>query len=587
MGSSGRDVGQRARRRLSPGPAKPRVAVDRADRRRDGGVLHHHRAAVPGLPGADRSPRPARRRRSGVDGRPDRAPRRVPRHGSRLDGRQAPRDEIVELAMAFRIPVAPIATPQTMHDHRPLRASAACSSNRRGRCRRAAGALSQRRDTDPAPRRRRRRWAPTTAGWPGTRAAKQPAPQTETSDPLPLTGIRVVDFTAFWAGPGRDPGARPRSAPTSSRSKGVRRPDGMRFAGGRPPSWDQWWEWGPVFLCSNTNKRGISLELSTPQGRQAALELIAAQRSRHRELLAAGDGQLRSRMGRGARRQPAGDDGPDARVRPRRPVARPRRLRADHGTGQRHGLDDRTCRRPAADSARRVRSARRACTRRSRPSPRWRSATGTGTGMHVESTMVEAALNVAAEAVLEYSRNGVELRRNGNRGPGRQPPGRLPVPGDDEWVALAVLDDDAWPALATLIGRRELAADPALRDEAGRRRACRRDRQAHRRTGRRSAASTTRSERCAHSGIGAARGHGRRGATRRRTPCRTGRSGRWSTIRSSVIPVHRHAVHVRRATRGAGSPTPRAAVRPAHRRGADRMLLGRHREQDACQPRLR
>ena len=33
-----------------------------------------------------------------------------------------------------------------------------------------------------------------------------------------------------------------------------------------------------------------------------------------------------------------------------------------------------------------------------------------------------------------------------------------------------MLGDDAWPALATLIGRGELAADPALRDESGRRR---------------------------------------------------------------------------------------------------------------------
>ena len=82
--------------------------------------------------------------------------------------------------------------------------------------------------------------------------------------------------------------------------------------------------------------------------------------------------------------------------------------------------------------------------------------------MHVESTMVEAALNVAAEAVLEYSRNGVELRRDGNRGPGASPQGVYRCRGDDDWVALAVLDDAAWPALAALIGRPELGRDPAL-----------------------------------------------------------------------------------------------------------------------------
>ena len=47
--------------------------------------------------------------------------------------------------------------------------------------------------------------------------------------------------------------------------------------------------------------------------------------------------------------------------------------------------------------------------------------------MHVESTMVESALNVAAEMVVEYSRNGIEMRRNGNRGPGASPQGVYPL----------------------------------------------------------------------------------------------------------------------------------------------------------------
>lgn len=58
--------------------------------------------------------------------------------------------------------------------------------------------------------------------------------------------------------------------------EGVRRPDGMWFSEGRPPDWDQWWEWGPVFLCSNNNKRGVSVDLGTDAGRSVALELIAA-----------------------------------------------------------------------------------------------------------------------------------------------------------------------------------------------------------------------------------------------------------------------------------------------------------------------
>ncbi|WP_326645887.1 CoA transferase [Streptosporangium sp. NBC_01755] len=93
----------------------------------------------------------------------------------------------------------------------------------------------------------------------------------------------------------------------------------------------------------------------------------------------------------------------------------------------------------------------------------------TGVGMQVESTMVEAALNVAAEALLEASVNGRELRRDGNRGPGAGPQGVYRCAGDDEWVALALLDDDAWPALARLLGREDLAGRADLAHEPGRR----------------------------------------------------------------------------------------------------------------------
>ena len=83
--------------------------------------------------------------------------------------------------------------------------------------------------------------------------------------------------------------------------------------------------------------------------------------------------------------------------------------------------------------------------------------------------MVESALNVAAEIVLEYSQNGIALHRAGNRGPGASPQGVYRCRGDDDWVALAVLDDAVWKGLAALIGRQELGHDTVLTTEAGRR----------------------------------------------------------------------------------------------------------------------
>ena len=374
--------------------------------------------------------------------------------------------EIIEIATAFRIPVAPIATPQTIMtiDHyvdRQVFVSAESGA--------VAPRVPYRSTAIPT---RRPGGAPALGADNGRVAwqsgGKQPTPQTETSAPLPLTGLRVVDFTAFWAGPMATQVLAALGADVI-KVEGVRRPDGMRFAGGRPPSWDQWWEWGPVFLYSNTNKRGISLELSTPQGRQAALDLIT-----HSDLVIENfsprvmanfdlewdvvhAANPRSTMVR----MPAfGLDGPwRDRVGFAQTMEQASGMAWLTGPADGPPLIPRGACDPLA-GLHAAFAAIAACEIRDR----------TGTGVHVESTMVEAALNIAAEAVLEYSLNGVQLHRNGNRGPGASPQGVFRCTGEDDWVALAVLGDDAWPALATLIGRGELAADPALRDESGRRR---------------------------------------------------------------------------------------------------------------------
>ena len=62
----------------------------------------------------------------------------------------------------------------------------------------------------------------------------------------------------------------------------------------------------------------------------------------------------------------------------------------------------------------------------------------TGRGQLVEATMVEAALNAAAEMVLEHGAYGARLTRDGNRGPVGAPQNLYACRGDDRWLALAV-----------------------------------------------------------------------------------------------------------------------------------------------------
>jgi crotonobetainyl-CoA:carnitine CoA-transferase CaiB-like acyl-CoA transferase len=73
-------------------------------------------------------------------------------------------------------------------------------------------------------------------------------------------------------------------------------------------------------------------------------------------------------------------------------------------------------------------------------------------GCHVEVTMVEGALNSAAEMVVEFSAYGHCLERDGNRSPNAAPQGLYPCRGFEEWLALSVTADHEWQALVGLIG---------------------------------------------------------------------------------------------------------------------------------------
>src|SRR6185295_9622693 len=99
----------------------------------------------------------------------------------------------------------------------------------------------------------------------------------------------------------------------------------------------------------------------------------------------------------------------------------------------------------------------------------------TGQGVLVEAAMVDAAINVAAEQVIEYSAYGALLERDGNRGPTAAPQNLYRTDEIDEfgrldcWVAVAVATDEQWVGLCSAVGRPDWATDPALSSAAGRR----------------------------------------------------------------------------------------------------------------------
>jgi crotonobetainyl-CoA:carnitine CoA-transferase CaiB-like acyl-CoA transferase len=91
-----------------------------------------------------------------------------------------------------------------------------------------------------------------------------------------------------------------------------------------------------------------------------------------------------------------------------------------------------------------------------------------GSGMYVEVPQVEAAMQFIGEEFLLAAETGENPPRRGNRVRYAGPHDAYPALGDDQWIAIAVLDDAAWQALCRLIGAADWAADSALATLAGR-----------------------------------------------------------------------------------------------------------------------
>jgi crotonobetainyl-CoA:carnitine CoA-transferase CaiB-like acyl-CoA transferase len=355
--------------------------------------------------------------------------------------------EIIELAASLRIPVAPIGTPDTVTsiDH----------FVERGVFVKAGGGAfvaprpPYRSDgLEPVPFGDVPRVAEHDGGVAWTERVRPSADDREPG--LPLDGLRVLDFTAFWAGPAATHLLACLGADVI-KVEGLRRPDGIRYAGGRPVTEPRWWEWGPLFLAYNTNKRGVTIELGEARGRELALGLVA----RCDLVMENFSPRVMDNFGldwdtlRGANprlvmvRMPAfGLDGP---WRDRVGFAQTMEQASGMAwmTGEADGLP--LIPRGPCDPVSGLHAAFAALAAlevRDR----------TGAGMHVESTMVEAVLNISAEPVLEFGAYGRIGGRAGNRGPGAAPQGLYRCAGDDDWVALAVTDNRHWTALVRALG---------------------------------------------------------------------------------------------------------------------------------------
>ncbi len=281
--------------------------------------------------------------------------------------------------------------------------------------------------------------------WPARPAHADPA-----HPRLPLADVRVVDLTAFWAGPCATHVLACLGADVIKVESTVR-PDLLRFASAKNPGDTQWWEWGAVIHAANTNKRGITLDLSRPEGREVLLALLGTadlivENYTPRVLDQFGLGWERIQQANpqiSLIRMPAfGLDGP-WRDRP----GFAQTMEALTGLAARTGFPDVS---PNLVGGAGDPIAGLHATFAAMVALVGRETSGRGS--MVESTMVEAVLNAAAAPIIAYQLTGEAHGRRGNRSHfGAIPQGVYPCRGDDQWVAIAVRSDAEWRSLVSVL----------------------------------------------------------------------------------------------------------------------------------------
>ncbi len=369
--------------------------------------------------------------------------------------------EIMDLATAFRIPCAPVGNGATVPVTDQFRSRGAFVKNPRdgflqpGHPYRFTPELL--RPPEPAPLlgehtlTQRLQRTPLAAGLDSPAVARE----------LPFAGLRVLDLTAFWAGPLCTHilamlGAEVIHVESPSRL------DGTRALGGLPFTEDRWWERSGIFSGLNTNKKSVTLDLADEGGRQALRDLLATcdvvvENYTPRVLEQLGldyEGVKAIRPDIVMVRMPGfgligpwRDNGAFAFV-----IEDVSGLTWLTGYPDANPLSPYCLGDPNAGLHALVGLLIALEHRRQ-----------TGHGVLVEAAMADAAANIAAEQFIEHSAYGALLGRDGNRGPAAAPQNLYATKDDGEaWIAIAVATQEQWRALRDALGQPPWAMDPAL-----------------------------------------------------------------------------------------------------------------------------
>ena len=283
----------------------------------------------------------------------------------------------------------------------------------------------------------------------------------------PLEGIRVADFTWVWAGPTSTLQLAHMGAEVI-RMESTRRICVLRmlppWPGGQP---------GPnrsgYFNQYNQGKRSITLDITTPEGRDIAKRIVAISDVAAENFA----GTVINRLGLGydelrkvkedivmISMSGYGQTGPEAHYVSYGPAQVPlsglSQLTGYAGwqpmhVGMSYGDPN-----AGLHAAFAVLSA---LFYRER----------TGKGQYIDMSQWESSMSVIGDGMMQYAMNGVEPDRNGNRVMEMAPHGVFMCAGEDRWVSIACGSDEEWRRLCGVMGRPDLADDARFGTLADRR----------------------------------------------------------------------------------------------------------------------
>ena len=287
-------------------------------------------------------------------------------------------------------------------------------------------------------------------------------------DALPFRGLRVVEVTNSWAGPlcgmhFADLGADVIvvDPPVAQATRSWHYPAGQ--------SWPRAHDRGHGFHQFNRNKRGVSFDLTTGEGRALFLRLVETADV----LIENNSPGVFPRLGLPfellAERNPRliscsipafGSDGPFAPYRAagsNMEATTSVVSRTGYGPGELHATG--SFHTDPVGGTHATVGILAALLERER----------SGRGQHIEVSLLESGALFAVEALMDFRLNGRIAGPLANRSERAVPQGAYRSAGDDCWLALSVESDEQWRALCSVMGRPELAARfpsaPARREE--------------------------------------------------------------------------------------------------------------------------